>query len=259
MNFTWRLFMAELFFSFCSSLPGVDPGTSVQGIGNSEASNVACKEACRKTFAGLSTSEAEPYHYEGSQEDSCQRGCRFYAIVELLNKTSNHANTLDTCYDNCHDAYLARYKESESCRVGCDHQHPFQMKKSKLDLEIPRSKGRENVVSVLYPIMQIHNLYKSMQKASWSFFAVQDDTGSSGDIVIVQTKRLDRSNMFSKDNGAYSDVLGFSRHTQSKKQPVYTGDVDCDNLLKKDNFFAVDLHTTFEARPLPSKLAVDEI
>ncbi|RUS68803.1 hypothetical protein EGW08_023436, partial [Elysia chlorotica] len=58
------------------------------------------------------------------------------------------------------------------------------------DLKTSLPAGRENIYSILYPILQIHNLYKSVQTKSWSIFAVQDQTGNSGDLVIVQTDPL---------------------------------------------------------------------
>ena len=38
-------------------------------------------------------------------EDSCLRGCRFYSIVEVLDKKADYFNTLQCCYDSMYAFY----------------------------------------------------------------------------------------------------------------------------------------------------------
>ncbi|RUS73753.1 hypothetical protein EGW08_018490, partial [Elysia chlorotica] len=179
-------FRSQLFIAFVLSLTLYSRGIS--SYLSSENENATCEKFCEKNVA-TDSSRRNDWDSE-SLEDSCRRGCRFYAIVEVLNKTADHSTTQSVCYENCHDAYLGLDKDSEACRMGCAHQQPFKMKTNREDLKTSLPAGRENIYSILYPILQIHNLYKSVQTKSWSIFAVQDQTGNSGDLVIVQTDPL---------------------------------------------------------------------
>ncbi|KAK3746131.1 hypothetical protein RRG08_003571 [Elysia crispata] len=207
----------QIFMSFLLSLfASVPEATSLL---DSTDGNVACKEFCRKKFA------ADFFRKNAleSLEDSCRRGCRFYSISDVLNKTADHIITQKFCYDNCYDAYLGYYKENEACRTGCSHQQPFKMKTTREGLEKAQPHGRENVLSILYPILQIHNLYKSVQKGSWSFFTVQDKKGNSGDLVIVQTESSNQprveDHFFGKETGPHSDESEDLNLLQSKTTP----------------------------------------
>ncbi|GAB6025635.1 Transmembrane protein 59 [Chamberlinius hualienensis] len=145
-----------------------------------------CKESCDKTYP-LHT-YPNPRHAE-----CCKRGCRFYSLVEFINKSQNENETRDACMASCMEAYSPT-GERYACNIGCENQLPFPFPSPSNNQPLNDDDTTEAEWSsshLLKPFMYVHSVYNNVMdrmlrviSVSWSFYMQQDN----GQILLVQSE-----------------------------------------------------------------------
>lgn len=147
-----------------------------------------CQEQCNKSYAPhTSITNGEP--------ESCQRGCRFYAIAKLLaEKKPEGSSTVEMCNQSCGEAYNGNTDALlMPCFEGCKFQDM-----STLPQVVTGTEDKEDFMSRLQhatPIMQVRKVmakvvggFQILRTQVMTYFLQDDNTllavQSPAEIVI---------------------------------------------------------------------------
>ncbi|XP_047477702.1 transmembrane protein 59-like isoform X1 [Penaeus chinensis] len=146
-----------------------------------------CEESC-------ATSYSPHTNPSSSNNDACERGCRFYTISEFVSDGPGHGNAVDgkdanpvktTCYNSCVEAYNETSDSTVACKAGCDAQERTSQDKTKEEEE-----EEKPTLHLLKPLMQMQAVYSSIVGAvhivrtSLVTYFVSDDSS----IVAVESE-----------------------------------------------------------------------
>ncbi|KAI0219560.1 hypothetical protein LSAT2_028914 [Lamellibrachia satsuma] len=173
-----------------SALDGVDSVTSTRD---------ACSDVCEHTYP--------PHTYEKVNViKSCQRGCRLFAIIELMDSCGNKNHTIEACIASCKDAY-DDMDNAKACELGCANQpsnHPVRQLGD--DASMYQSQN-------MYPFLYVHSVYSNMieklmvhSNIYWSFYMQP----ASGQMVVIKYEPeiyIEQREIIMNDNGKTSSFI----------------------------------------------------
>ncbi|XP_047477703.1 transmembrane protein 59-like isoform X2 [Penaeus chinensis] len=146
-----------------------------------------CTDTCTKLYSPVA-------RFSSSNNDACERGCRFYTISEFVSDGPGHGNAVDgkdanpvktTCYNSCVEAYNETSDSTVACKAGCDAQERTSQDKTKEEEE-----EEKPTLHLLKPLMQMQAVYSSIVGAvhivrtSLVTYFVSDDSS----IVAVESE-----------------------------------------------------------------------
>lgn len=163
------LFKILLLFTFGHSL------SYCNLFGKLNEDSESCEASCDKTY---------PLHTYPSAEHltCCKRGCRLFAMIDLIHDADNINSTKDSCMASCMEAY-SHTAERYACNLGCSNQVPFASQKQQ--------EEQKQTLHLLMPLLYIQSMYNNivdhvsrLVTKSWTLYIQQDN----GKMVIVHSQ-----------------------------------------------------------------------
>lgn len=137
-----------------------------------------CRDICDKTYSA--------HTYEnGPETDSCRRGCRFFAIMDMIHSHDDINASVADCSASCEEAYSNSTADDAACKLGCNSQHQQTAVADK------KAKEEEPSIHLLYPLMYVHGFYSNMidkvyhhMEVSWALYVQADN----GQLVVIKSE-----------------------------------------------------------------------
>ncbi|KAJ8307780.1 hypothetical protein KUTeg_014664 [Tegillarca granosa] len=190
-----------------------------------------CADDCRKTYSPHTYEKVPiPNGLSGIVDKNyligcCQRGCRFFSIMEFIYHHDNVNITQKGCISSCSEAYN-KTDEYEACTLGCKNQIPQARKHDQEDF------FGDSSIHFLYPLMYVHNMYSNMidkmyhgMSVSWSFYMQADD----GKVVVVKSQPK-----FTLDLDDMDDEYNTANYFETNLEPL---DRSATPVLKNSQMF----------------------